>query len=75
MLVYVRESEIADVLRPMTEADIPSHLVDRFTEEERESEKRKLEKRDQHKIAHLTVATAKDLLANHGAELCEWEKV
>lgn len=48
MLVYIREGDIDEVLKPFEDADTPSHLKKRLEEEKLQLESRKREKEDQH---------------------------
>lgn len=58
MLVYIRECMEDDIMAPVTETDIPKHLISRFEEEERELKKRRLQIEESH--LYQTVIIAKD---------------
>jgi hypothetical protein len=55
MLVYVRESCLPTVMRPVTDADLPTHLTDRFTREVADVERRQREAREKELYAQVRV--------------------
>ncbi|ORX47578.1 cysteine proteinase [Piromyces finnis] len=48
MLVYIRESDIPEILAPIQDSDIPKHLSERIEKEKIEREKAEREKKEQH---------------------------
>eukprot|EP01113_Clastostelium_recurvatum_P049984 TRINITY_DN935_c0_g1_i1.p1 TRINITY_DN935_c0_g1~~TRINITY_DN935_c0_g1_i1.p1 ORF type:complete len:1154 (-),score=430.34 TRINITY_DN935_c0_g1_i1:57-3518(-) len=61
MLVYYRESELADLLYVPTDADIPEHLKAKFASEAAEEEVKKKDKLEAHLYTTVRVATEQDL--------------
>ena len=73
MLVYVRESDLDLVLSPVTDADIPEHLAVRFLNEQKEMEKRRKERDEQHLYFNVKVLSD-DVIAKHeGPDLCNFD--
>ena len=56
MLVYIRESDLNHVMRPLPDLQIPQHLTTRFTKEAEERERELQEKSEAHKFTHVYVA-------------------
>jgi len=48
MLVYVRESKVNEILKPISTEDVPEHLRIRLERERRDAEMRKKERDEQH---------------------------
>ena len=55
MLVYLRESEIEELLRGVDESSIPHHIAQRFQEEQINEEKIKNEKKNSHLYYNLNL--------------------
>eukprot|EP01094_Clydonella_sp_ATCC50884_P014697 TRINITY_DN251_c0_g1_i2.p1 TRINITY_DN251_c0_g1~~TRINITY_DN251_c0_g1_i2.p1 ORF type:complete len:646 (-),score=258.72 TRINITY_DN251_c0_g1_i2:1803-3698(-) len=68
MLVYIRDTDIEDILAPVEEEDIPAYLKEHFKREAEEEEARKKEKREAHLFAKVRVVFDEDLRAE-GREL------
>eukprot|EP00960_Hanusia_phi_P046527 757889-Hanusia_phi.AAC.4 len=75
MLVYVRESAVAEVLRPLTHEEIPDHLRQRFRLEEEEEELRRKEKLEAHLKMQIRLCTCQDISLHQGLDLVEWTSV
>jgi len=65
MLVYIRQSRVDNVLLPVTEEDIPSHLQKKLDEEAALREARKKEREEQHLYLGVRVIT-NDTFREHG---------
>ena len=63
MLVYVRESDEAQILCDATESDIQEHLLSRLKKEKAEKERRRKEKEEAHLFTTIKVATAEAMRA------------
>lgn len=77
MLIYVRRSDIADLLAPVPESVMPTHLKRRFEEEEKMREEKKKEAAEAHLYTSIKVAVDEDL-KKHPVEkfdLVEFENV
>ena len=56
MLVYVRVADYHKVMRPISQDEIPRHLVTRFKEEDEERMRKLREKREAHMYIEIMVA-------------------
>lgn len=63
MLVYLRDTDIPELLANIPDSDIPVHLKDRFQKEEDAEELKKKEKAEAHLYMSLRIATDNDLRA------------
>jgi ubiquitin carboxyl-terminal hydrolase 7 len=75
MIVYVKQDAVQDVLRPLGNDDIPSHLQQRFKIEEEEEDLRRKEKAEAHLKLTLKVATWKHLQKHDDVDLHDWQDV
>jgi len=75
MLLYIRESERDQILAPVLEEEIPSHLRERFEKQEAEKAARKKEKAEAHLYLELKVARISDYKNWHGFDLVDYDKV
>jgi ubiquitin carboxyl-terminal hydrolase 7 len=74
MLVYIRESELDQVLAPVTEHDIPRHLAERIEDEVRIREQRRKEKEEQHLYMKTLIASDDTFKANTGFDFVNFEE-
>ncbi|ORX62673.1 cysteine proteinase [Hesseltinella vesiculosa] len=72
MLVYVRKCMLDEILAPVTDSDIPKHLVQRLEEERLSDEKRRREKEQQHLYMETMIATDADFENNHGLDFLDF---
>ncbi|KAI9350734.1 cysteine proteinase [Obelidium mucronatum] len=70
MLVYVRESNADEILKPITSEDIPEHLRVRFEEERLATEQKRKDKEEQHLYFNAKYITDDDIQKHHGFDLC-----
>ncbi len=79
MLVYVRESDMAQIVCDANEDDIAEHVLARLRKEKEEKERRKKEKAEAPFIVPTRLATAETMKAQIGSEiffdLCEHESL
>ncbi|KAI9357685.1 ubiquitin carboxyl-terminal hydrolase 5 [Zopfochytrium polystomum] len=73
MLVYIRESDIANILSPVTDDDIPEHLRKRFDEERQAAEQKKRDKEEQHLYLTVKVLFDEQIKTHGGFDLCNFE--
>ncbi|KAJ3037767.1 hypothetical protein HDV00_001353 [Rhizophlyctis rosea] len=73
MLVYVRESDLDDMLSPVEGSDIPEHLRKRLEDEKIALEKRRKEKEEAHLYMQVKVLTNKEIVDHEGFDLCNYE--
>lgn len=64
MLVYIRESEIGEILKPFGPEDTPPHLRERLEEERLQMEARRREREEQHLYLTVRIVT-EDIFASH----------
>lgn len=69
MLVYVRKSRVDDVLLPITEDDVPSHIEQRLAEDRAEMLRRKKEREEAHLYIPIGVLTEQSFQSHHGFDL------
>ncbi|KAH9450893.1 hypothetical protein Pst134EB_018402 [Puccinia striiformis f. sp. tritici] len=69
MLVYVRESEAAEILAPIAETDIPTHLESRLNREQREQGAKRTEKEEMHLHLNTKIVTEETFRAHQGFDL------
>ncbi|KAI8854157.1 cysteine proteinase [Chytridium lagenaria] len=73
MLVYVRESDIDNILAPLEETDIPDHLRSRLEEERVVTEQRRKEKEEQHLYLNVKVLLDEHIREHPGFDLCNFD--
>jgi ubiquitin carboxyl-terminal hydrolase 7 len=78
MLVYIRESDLDEILKPITEADIPEHLRisklklgTRFEDEKRQTEAMKKELEEGHLNLTVKILSSANLSNYRGIDLCD----
>ncbi|CCF60039.1 hypothetical protein KAFR_0I02600 [Kazachstania africana CBS 2517] len=69
MLVYIREDQEADLLQPVTENDVPKHVIERVQKEKTEKELREKEIREAHLYLKVFIHTIKNFLNFEGFDL------
>jgi ubiquitin carboxyl-terminal hydrolase 7 len=75
MLVYLRDTDITELLAKIPDSDIPVHLKGRFDAEEQAEELKKKEKAEAHLYMTLRVATDNDLRSHVKFDLVRFENV
>lgn len=73
MLVYIRDTERADVLRPFGPNDTPAHLRERLEEERLAMEARRREREEQHLYLTVRVVTEELFRAHQGFDLATFD--
>ncbi|EPQ30594.1 uncharacterized protein PFL1_02118 [Pseudozyma flocculosa PF-1] len=74
MLVYVRESQIDEVLRPLAPEDTPAHLRERLEDERMQLEARKREREEQHLYLTVKLITEDTFRGHQGFDLATFEE-
>ncbi|KAF9438450.1 hypothetical protein BGZ76_007843 [Entomortierella beljakovae] len=69
MLVYIRDNAMDEVLKPLTEEDIPSHIPQRLEEERTALENRRKERDDSLLHFYARVVSDDDFKAHEGFDL------
>ncbi|XP_044253293.1 ubiquitin carboxyl-terminal hydrolase 7 isoform X1 [Tribolium madens] len=69
MLVYIRDSELHNVLQEVTDADIPSELADRLAEEKRMEQVRRKERNEAHLYMTINVLLEDSFDGHQGNDL------
>ena len=75
MIVYVKKNAVGEVLKPLVQEDIPTHLRQRFQIEQEEEELRRKEKAEAHLKLTLRVTTWKHLEKFKEADLHDWQDI
>ncbi|CAI2180552.1 16272_t:CDS:10 [Funneliformis geosporum] len=73
MLVYIRESDIDELLSPVLLEDIPTHLQRRLDEEKAKEELRKKEVEERHLYLPVKVVTAETFKNHQGFDLANFD--
>ncbi|KAG0750292.1 hypothetical protein G6F57_003257 [Rhizopus arrhizus] len=74
MLVYIRECMMDEILSPVTETDIPKHLITRIEEEKRILEIKRKEKEEQMYYMKTLLATSESFKANRGFDFADFDE-
>ncbi|KAF9430947.1 hypothetical protein BGZ94_001693 [Podila epigama] len=69
MLVYIRESDMEEILRPLTTKDIPEHLLRRLDDERAVLETRRKEREESTLFFNAFVISDAEFKAHHGFDL------
>lgn len=70
MLVYVEASREDDLLQPVTETDVPEHVVRSVQQENTEREAREKDIREAHLYTSIRVNSAKNFIHYEGFDIC-----
>ncbi|KAI8609294.1 putative ubiquitin-specific processing protease 21 [Chytriomyces sp. MP71] len=70
MLVYVRDSNADEILKPITSEDMPEHLMRRFEEERIVNEQKRRDREEQHLYFNVKYITDHDVAQHTGFDLC-----
>ncbi|KAJ3199966.1 hypothetical protein HDU82_009297 [Entophlyctis luteolus] len=73
MLVYIREADADEILKPITGDDIPLHLRTRFEEERIATEQKRRDREEQHLYLSVKYFTNADIRAHDGFDLCNFD--
>ncbi|PVG02230.1 putative ubiquitin-specific processing protease 21 [Serendipita vermifera] len=73
MLVYIRESKIDEVLGNFTDADTPIHLKRMIEEEQRQAERKRRERDEQHLYLTVKLITEQTFHQHQGFDLATFE--
>lgn len=74
MLVYIRDSELKNVLQDVIVHDIPSELADRLQEEKRMEQVRRKERNEAHLYMTINVLLEDAFDGHQGNDLCDMER-
>jgi ubiquitin carboxyl-terminal hydrolase 7 len=69
MLIYIRESDLEEILAPITEKDIPNHLKLRFDEELERTKQRRKDASEQHLYLKAEIFTDNDARNHKGFDV------
>jgi ICP0-binding domain of Ubiquitin-specific protease 7/Ubiquitin carboxyl-terminal hydrolase len=73
MLVYFRESALDEILAPITEADVPSHVVNTVHAEREEAMRVKREKDEEHLFINVRVIDVESFRHHEGVDLANFD--
>ncbi|PKC11352.1 putative ubiquitin-specific processing protease 21 [Rhizophagus irregularis] len=73
MLVYIRESNVDEILSPVVHEDIPEHLQKRLEEERAEEERRRKEMEERHLYLIVKIVTAEKFKVHQGFDLANFD--
>ncbi|KAL3422872.1 ubiquitin carboxyl-terminal hydrolase [Phlyctema vagabunda] len=74
MLVYIRQTRVDEVLRPVTQDDTPPHLQKKLDEEAAYREARRKEREEQHLYLNVRVITEDTFQSHGGTDLTVWDQ-
>ncbi|KAI8978533.1 hypothetical protein BDB01DRAFT_799109 [Pilobolus umbonatus] len=74
MLVYIRECMLDQILAPLTDQDIPRHLIERTESETRQRELERKEKEQQHLYMRVMIATDETFRANRRFDFASFDE-
>lgn len=75
MLVYVRETKIDEILMPVTDADIPTHVSKRIEAEIAEETRKRKEREEMHLYLYVKTVTEKDFKEHDGFDMADQASV
>ncbi|WFD31159.1 ubiquitinyl hydrolase 1 [Malassezia sp. CBS 17886] len=73
MLVYIREAQMDEVLKPFGPEDTPAHLRERLEEERQQLEARRREREEQHLYLTVKIITEDIFRAHQGFDLVTFD--
>ncbi|RGB42735.1 ubiquitin carboxyl-terminal hydrolase 5 [Rhizophagus diaphanus] len=73
MLVYIRESNVDEILSPVVPDDIPEHLQTRLEQERAEEEKKRKEMEERHLYLIVKIVTAEKFKIHQGFDLANFD--
>ncbi|KAM0756443.1 cysteine proteinase [Meredithblackwellia eburnea MCA 4105] len=73
MLVYVRESQVNEILSPISTEQVPEHLRTRLERERRDAEQRRRERDEQHLYLTTKVITNETFTKHQGFDLATFD--
>eukprot|EP00698_Gefionella_okellyi_P007115 TRINITY_DN1732_c0_g1_i1.p1 TRINITY_DN1732_c0_g1~~TRINITY_DN1732_c0_g1_i1.p1 ORF type:complete len:1089 (+),score=265.99 TRINITY_DN1732_c0_g1_i1:85-3351(+) len=71
MLVYIRESDLEWVLRPVSDEEVPKHLHTRFAEEKQEEARERKERAEAHLYCQVQLVQESDMARYCGVGLAD----
>ncbi|KAF8350768.1 hypothetical protein F5887DRAFT_1210069 [Amanita rubescens] len=74
MLVYIRDSDVDEILAPFTDEDTPAHLKRRLEEERLQLEAKKREREEQHLFLTAKVITDETFAKHEGFDLATFDE-
>jgi hypothetical protein len=69
MLVYIRDSDRSEILKPLTNKDIPEHLIERFDREKQMDVARRKEREIQHFFQTIRIISDRFISDSNGIDL------
>ena len=73
MLVYLREDAIPEILSPITQQDIPQHVVQRVEEERLETIRKRREKEEMHLFISIKIIDLNTFRHHEGIDLASFD--
>lgn len=74
MLVYIRESRVQEILRPIGEDETPEHLRTRLEREKKDAEQKRKEREEQHLYLTAKVITDDTFRKHQGFDLASFDE-